>query len=387
MKRTFTIRFKPWFITTLGTVLAVVLTGWVVQAQGGFPEPTDLYINDYAGLLSADDAANIQSLFTDLNGEHGIEATVVTINSISDYDTGHDTIESFATALFNTWGIGNEVENNGILLLVAIRDRDVRIEVGSGYGQSQNAAMQEVINEHILPSFRNGKFSQGLYRGSRAIVGELTGDWPPDLTVSTTSSSEAGGAPVRSNPVKSTLDSAVNAGAELNPIALIGGGLATLGAAGLGLRRYFRYRQRRCPDCQTHMARLDEVSDDMFLDSGQKLEELLKSIDYDVWKCPSCNYHTLHGYSSWFSGYRRCPNCSYRTVKVTSETLRQPTYTSTGRKRVTKDCRNCSYRQQETIIIPKKTRSDNSGSGFSSSSGGSSFGGGSSSGGGASGKW
>ena len=360
MNGPFLVRSRRWLVVMLLATLVIVFTSWGVRAQGGYPEPTDLYVNDYAGLLSAEDAANIESLFADLKQEHGIEATVVTIDT-----TGDETIESFAINLFNTWGIGDKAKNNGVLLLVAVEDREVRIEVGSGYENSQNEAMQEVINEHILPSFRNGNFSKGLYKGAQAIMGKLTDAIPSG----------------ESRPAQSSSTDS-NFLENINPIVLIGGGLATLGAASVGAKQYMRYRKRRCPDCQTDMVRLDEVSDDMYLDSGQKLEELLNSIDYDIWQCPNCNYHTMHSYNKWWAlSLKKCPQCNYRTVKVTSKTLVYPTYSSSGTKELIKDCQHCDYHQQETVIIPRKTRS-------SSGSGGSSgFSGGSSSGGGASGSW
>ena len=393
MRQVLLARYRQWLVAGIATIILVTFTGLVVQAQGGYPEPTGLYINDFAGLLNARDKANVEALFTGLKQVHGIEATVVTIDSISDYNTGDATIESFATSLFNTWGIGDKEKNNGILLLVAVGDREVRIEVGSGYENSQNANMKEVINEHILPSFRSGNFSQGIYRGSRAIVGKLTGDWPPDLSATTSSSTQpttpTQSRPIQSNPVESTYNSIVNDLADISPIIYIGGGLIALWAGNLGGRRYLRYRKRRCPNCQTYMVRLDEVSDDMYLDSGQKAEELLKSIDYDVWKCSNCNTHTMQGYRNWFTSLKKCPKCGYRTSKVTSETVVQPTYTSSGSKRITRDCRHCGYQSQEFVILPKLTEpsDDNSSFGSSSSSDSDSFSGGSSSGGGASGKW
>lgn len=72
----------------------------------------------------------------------GIEAVVVTINSIGDYQTGDATIEAFATNLFNTWGIGHKKENNGVLILVAVKDRKARIELGKGYGREYDSAMK-----------------------------------------------------------------------------------------------------------------------------------------------------------------------------------------------------------------------------------------------------
>jgi uncharacterized protein len=131
------------------------------------------------------------------------------------------------------------------------------------------------------------------------------------------------------------------------------------------------------------MLRLDEAADDVYLDSGQKVEELISSVDYDIWKCLDCNTHTMNGYDNWLAWFKCCPQCHYRTVKVSSETLEYPTYDSTGRKRVTRECRHCKYHSSEIVVLPRRTRSSSSGSSPRRSS----FGGGRSSGGGASGSW
>ena len=138
------------------------------------------------------------------------------------------------------------------------------------------------------------------------------------------------------------------------------------------------------------MTRLDEVSDDVHLDSGQKAEELLNSVDYDVWKCPQCNMHTLHGYNRWRSRIKPCPQCHYRTLGIDSRTVVEPTYTSIGEKIITEDCQNCNYHHEETVILPILTRSadtSSGGSSFDSGSSSSDSGGGSSSGDGATGSW
>ena len=129
------------------------------------------------------------------------------------------------------------------------------------------------------------------------------------------------------------------------------------------------------------MLRAGEEADDEHLDGGQRLEEFLKSVDYDVWHCPDCGHMTIKRYLGWFSGYSTCPDCNYRTLETTSTVLQPATKTRSGRKRVDYECRNCRYTDSEIRTIPKI--SDKSSSGSSRSS----FGGGSSSGGGASGSW
>lgn len=355
-------------------IFVFLLSGGIANAQGGYPQPTDNYVNDYAGVLTANDAQNIHTMLAQLEDELSVEATVVTIGSIQDYDTDDQTIESFATHLFNTWGIGNRVENNGVLILVAINDRQVRIELGEGYGREYNPAMQRVIDEHMLPAFRQGNYSGGIYQGARAAIASLIGR-QPEVSFSDGRANSSDDLAVRGT------------GLVINPWAVLGGGVAALVAGGFGVRQYLRYRKRRCPNCQIFMVRLDEVSDDVYLDSGQKVEELLQSVDYDIWKCPNCNHHELHRYGALFSGYKSCPQCGYRTVSSTQETISPATYESSGSARITRDCRNCHFHDTKIVTLPKLTRSDDSGSSGGSSSDSSSFGGGSSSGGGASGSW
>jgi len=389
---------------------------------------------------------SIQTLFADLESETGIGAAVVTIDSISDYSTGDETFESFATNLFNTWGIGGAERNDGVLVLVSVGDREVRIELGSAYVSADIAAVQEVIDEHMLPSFKRDDYSGGIYSGAQAVVGKLTGTWPRDLSSPTPRPTRAATPPPSRSSARSTDTTIV-------PIAILGGAIATLAAA-LGLPLYKRYHKRRCPNCQTYMVRLDKASADTYLDDGQKLEKSLNSVDHDVWECPNCDTHTVCSYKRWSSSVKTCPQCEYRTltrldtasadtylddgqkvekslksvdyvvrecancgehtvqsyhrhslveicprcgyctVRVSSKTLVEPTYDRTGKKQIYIKCHHCEYRKIRTETLPKRTPQPTYGYGYgssssssSSSSRSSSSGGGRSSGEGASGKW
>ncbi len=360
-------------LSVVGVLLLVIAAGGpATHAQGGYPEPVDLYVNDFAGLLTPEHASAIRSLFADLRSDTGIEAVVVTIGSIHDYPTGDATLESFATNLFNTWGVGDKAKNNGVMILVAVRDREVRIEVGTGYESTLNAAMQAAIDEHMLPAFRRNDYSRGIYDGARAVVHELTGQWPGELAATAApppTRPVAATAPAQS-PTRAAVSSSPRASpgttTSVDPMVVVGGiitGGILVGAVvvAFGAPLYARYLPRRCPNCKTRMIRLDEVSDDVYLDSGQKLEEMLKSIDYDVWKCPNCNFHTLHGYSRRLSRMRECPKCKYRTLKVTSRTSAKPTYTSEGKEHISAHCHHCNHRREETITLSMLIRPDRSG--------------------------
>ena len=85
------------------------------------------YIVDTAGMVSAEDAAQISKIGAELRSKTKAEIVVVTVPTLGDTD-----IESYANELFRSWGIGDARMNNGVLLLIAKNDRAFRIEVGYG---------------------------------------------------------------------------------------------------------------------------------------------------------------------------------------------------------------------------------------------------------------
>lgn len=366
---------------TLWTALLIV--GWVsglAYAQSGYPRYNDLYVNDFAGVMNAETVAQVRGILADLKARTGVEAVVVTMQSIRDYGTGDETIESFATNLFNTWGVGSAARNDGVMILAAIRDRNIRIEVGAGYDVTMNDKMRVVLDESVLPYFRREDYNSGLLNGARAVIHAVTGEWPESITTSPAASSSVsfGGGAAFVPPIPT----------ETLVLAMGGGGAVGLGGAALLYRRWKRYRRRKCPNCGDDMERLDEAADDLYLEDGQKIEEMLQAIDYDVWKCPTCRATSVYPYPHMFSRHSNCPKCHHKTLSTGETVLSAPTYTSTGSKKVWSDCQHCRHHNEYVVTLPVLVRSDSSSSSSSdSSSSSSSFGGGSSSGGGASGSW
>lgn len=331
-----------------------------------FPDYREIYVNDFAGLLAPQQADELREKLKTLRDVHGIEFTVVTISRMADH--GHTgAIEPFATGLFNHWGLGDAQRNDGVMLLVARQDRKMRIEVGSGYGNTKNTPMQRIIDNEILPEFRNDRYAAGILNGADAVIRDLT----------------SGGSAVEGSDPK-ILRGWARIWHRFEQFALDNSMmiLASISAAGLSLvaagRLWFRNRPRHCPVDGSRMIRLSEAMDDAYLDSGQRVEERLKSKDYDVWDCPDCNHVTVEGYKGWFSRMGACRSCGYRTLQGDTTVLTHATTSSTGLKRIDYHCHHCSDSFSATRIIPKKSKSSSSSS---------SFGGGSSSGGGASGSW
>ncbi len=360
------VRFRPFFFAILCMLMLwIAAASNPVYAQQTYPFRNDPVINDLAGVLDARDARRIREIASAVQEQYGADLTVLTIQRISDYSVPAVSLERFATDLFNQWGIGNSRTNLGILVLLAVDDRAVRIELGSGYNTSYNDLMQDVIDTDMLPSFREEEYSTGIVDGIRGIQQALAGQVD-------TNGGDWSAAPVRtSNP----------------PVwlwwALGGGGTAGAGALGwAGFRRYQRNRPRTCPTCGMPMVRLDHLQDDAHLNAGQNREESLGSVEYDVWVCQACHNSTTETYPAMFTSYAPCPRCGFKTLGSSTRTVRNATYTSTGERLVTRLCENCAFTDARTETIPRRTRSTSSGR-----SGGGSSGGGRSSGGGASGRW
>jgi len=358
-------RYRYGLIAIATTLLLLLFNGLgIAQAQSAYPPFLDPHVNDYGQILESADASYMRTKLSQFQAQTGIQVVVVTVNSVRDY--GRDTsIESFATNLFNTWGVGDRDRDDGILMVVAPGDRQTRIELGSGYGSQYDTVAQTIIDDAMLPQFRDGLFSRGTVAGVDAITTRFQ---PGAATGVSATRSGRGWAD----------------GGELGGIPGALWGVMGVCAAALGggfqiLRYWNRHRDRTCPQCNTQMVRLDEHADDQYLDAGRRQEESLKSVDYDVWRCPSCGYHSTHRYENLLSRYGRCPRCTHKTLSVHKQTVTSPTYSREGQERIKEDCRHCGYHDTRYRTIPRLERDNDSS--------GSHGGGGRSSGGGASGSW
>lgn len=136
-----------------------------------YPKAQNNYVNDFAGVMQAPDVEQLKKTLEKLERDTGIEGTVVTVVSYNYYGTGEPTIERFTTNLFNHWGVGQKKTNKGFMVLVGVMDRKCRIELGKGFGTGLNAKMKEIIDQKMVPYFRNSDYNRGIYEGTMAVVG------------------------------------------------------------------------------------------------------------------------------------------------------------------------------------------------------------------------
>jgi uncharacterized membrane protein YgcG len=141
-----------------------VLTA-AVAAADALPKPRG-YVSDFANVLNDGTRRSLESQLEALDRQTSIQLACVTVNGLDG-----QSIERFATRLFNAWGIGTARRNNGVLVLVAPRDRQMRIEVGAGLERVLTDELAAgLIQTHFVPAFRLGQFDRGIEVGVARIV-------------------------------------------------------------------------------------------------------------------------------------------------------------------------------------------------------------------------
>jgi uncharacterized protein len=137
------------------------------------PGPRD-FILDEARLIDPADAAEIRKLCDKLLTDRATPIVVVTINSMAEHGGAGMRIETFARLLFDQWGVGHAKANDqdwntGILLLVSKDDRKARIELGAGWRREHDSHCQQIMEQVIVPRFKQGVFSTGILLGVKAL--------------------------------------------------------------------------------------------------------------------------------------------------------------------------------------------------------------------------
>ena len=154
-------------ILLLSVMLMIPLAGFAVTFPAK-PSSEHFYV-DEAGLIDLDTGEKIDTTAAILLKEEKVPLFVVTIKSLSGQDAVTLTIEQYATALFDHWGIGWQDRNYGILLLISKGDRKARIELGADWGRTHDADAQKIMNQLIVPAFKRGDFGVGIADGVRGL--------------------------------------------------------------------------------------------------------------------------------------------------------------------------------------------------------------------------
>ena len=136
-----------------------------VHGAPNFPAPRG-FVTDAAGVIPDEVARRIRARLEELRTKTGTEVAVVTASSIAPL-----TVEEYATELFARWGIGQKEKDNGVLLLLALKERKIRIETGYGIEPIlPDGKVGAIIRGVMLPRFKQGALADGLMAGAEAVA-------------------------------------------------------------------------------------------------------------------------------------------------------------------------------------------------------------------------
>ena len=122
-------------------------------------------MNDYAGLLGADDRARLESRLAERERATGTQMAIAIFPSLEG-----ESLEDVSIKLAEAWRIGQKGLDNGIILVVFVQERKLRLEVGYGLeGSITDAVSSQIIREMIAPRFREGRFADGLAAAVNAV--------------------------------------------------------------------------------------------------------------------------------------------------------------------------------------------------------------------------
>jgi uncharacterized protein len=151
-------------------LVLLVLPVLVRAASVAIPAPAGP-VTDLVGILDQDSRRHLSQLILDVRERTTAEIAVLIVPS-----TAPDPIEDYSIAVFDRWKIGQRGKDNGLLFLVALQDRRMRITTGYGLeGILPDGKVGEIRDRVIVPAFRAGRYAEGILRGTNALAAVILG--------------------------------------------------------------------------------------------------------------------------------------------------------------------------------------------------------------------
>lgn len=390
--------------------LLCVLSSAMLQAESfslhSIPNPKQAHAHHFVsnpdGILDVQTVSQLNVMLDSLAQATSTEVAVVAVNSI-----GNEPIESFATALFQQWGIGQANEDNGLLVLFVLDQRAIRFETGYGLeGVLPDALGNQIQQQFFIPHFRNNDYDQGFLLGMQKVVSVLKNETfavaaPPQLrwsevlpyvgaayllillltilwihssakkvaqnTVLTNNQSRYMAMKSEKAGMLMVFNILLPAAAFLGifllslPIYLlflIGIPIATLPASLYAKTRMRQFRRAPipCNSCDGTMHLLPERKEDAYLKISQQFEEELNAVDYDVFVCKECSNEAIVAFDQP-SMYTECQRCKTKAfILHDKRVIVEPSFVNPGTERSTYKCKFCGYEEHKNTKLPRISR-------------------------------
>jgi uncharacterized protein len=156
-----------------GAIVAFVAGIAVARADVQIPPAPKDYFNDYASLVSRDDAAKMNEELRQFDGQSSTQILVAIFPLLPE-----PSLEDFTIRTAQAWRVGQKKLNNGAVLFIFVQDRKSRIEVGYGLeGVLPDATCKDILEDRLTPRFRQGDYAGGLQAAIEGMMSAARGEY------------------------------------------------------------------------------------------------------------------------------------------------------------------------------------------------------------------
>ncbi len=166
-------------LALVGFLVTATLLPMVAQAQS-LPRGSG-YVVDTVNVIDSASRQRIEQLAAEVERRTGAQIAVAALEGYGRY--GFGSIEQLGIALAEQWGVGDSDADTGVILLLALEEREVRIEVGYGLeGALPDGRAGAIIDQAIIPAFQAGRYGEGFLEAARMVASVIGEEYGQDLS-------------------------------------------------------------------------------------------------------------------------------------------------------------------------------------------------------------
>lgn len=161
----------PGLAAILG-ILLLLLPAGAIAAPNEIPDPVgDIYVQDFANVLSENEEIQLKNIGRSIDDQTTSQIAVLTVDSI-----GESSIEEYSVEAYRKFGLGTEENDNGVLLVIAMQEKKIRIEVGYGLeGTIPDGKSGRILDEYAIPHLQNDQPNLAVMNTYQALANEVSG--------------------------------------------------------------------------------------------------------------------------------------------------------------------------------------------------------------------
>lgn len=157
-------------------LILLVLLSFGAEAQNKLPELWNMRVHDDAHVLKQETIDALEKQLEVYEDSTSNQVAILIVNTLNG-----EPIESFSIRLAEKWKLGTKDKDNGVLMIVAVEDHEMRIEVGHGLeGVLTDAVSSRIIRNEMAPEFRRADFDAGVTAGVNGIIAAIGGEYTAD---------------------------------------------------------------------------------------------------------------------------------------------------------------------------------------------------------------